>query len=82
MTHDCIQDEHGLCFECNLDMVNAKGGKREGAGRPKVLDPPTKQIKVLVTEKQHQRFLDLGGSRWIKRLIDESFLRRPSKKVR
>jgi hypothetical protein len=66
-----IEDEYGLCFECNLDMVTARGGKREGAGRPKVLNPPTKQIKVLVTEEQHQKFLDIGGSRWLKKVLND-----------
>ena len=70
-----IEDEHGLCFECNLDMVSARGGKREGAGRPRTLNPPDKQIKVLVTEEQHRQFLDLGGSRWLKRLLNESIER-------
>ena len=53
-------------------MVTVRGGKRDGAGRPKALNPPTKQIKVLVTDEQHAKFLDLGGARWVKRLIDEA----------
>lgn len=82
MTHDCIQDEHGLCFECSRPMlpsvvisameVTMRGGKRDGAGRPKAADPVSKQIKIMVTEEQHRQFLELGGSRWFKRVLAES----------
>ena len=47
-----------------------KGGKREGAGRPSSTDPATKLVTVKMTPKQHAKFLELGGSRWVKRLID------------
>jgi hypothetical protein len=48
------------------------GGKREGAGRPPSTDPATKLVTVKMTPRQHEQFLLLGGSRWLKRLIDES----------
>jgi len=49
-----------------------KAGKREGAGRPPSADPATKLVTVKMTIRQHKQFLELGGSRWVKRLIDES----------
>jgi len=52
-----------------------KGGPRPGAGRPRALNPPTKQIKVLVTEEQHATWLDAGASRWLKRLLDEMMMK-------
>jgi hypothetical protein len=39
-------------------------------GRP--IAEPTKPAMVRLTEKQRLKFLELGGARWIKRLIDES----------
>ena len=47
----------------------AKGGKREGAGRPKA--EPTKPVMTRLTDAQRLKFLELGGARWAKRLIDE-----------
>lgn len=61
-----IEDEHGLCFECNLDMVAARGGKREGAGRPYTLNPATRLINIRVTDEQHAQYMALGGSKWLK----------------
>lgn len=39
-------------------------------GRPPA--PPTKPAMIRLTETQRLKFLELGGSRWVKRLIDES----------
>ena len=47
-------------------------GKCEGAGRPPVADPATKLVTVKMTPRQHAKFLELGGSRWVKRFIDET----------
>jgi hypothetical protein len=47
-----------------------KGGKREGAGRPKA--EPTTPVMLRLTEAQRLKFLELGGSRWAKRLLDEA----------
>jgi hypothetical protein len=47
-----------------------KGGTRQGAGRPPATDPATKLITVKLTPSQHAKFLELGGSRWVKRLLD------------
>lgn len=45
------------------------GGKRTGAGRPKA--PATKPVTLRLTPEQHRVYLERGGARWIKRLIDE-----------
>ena len=50
-------------------MTTKRGGKRPGAGRPTA--PPTKPIMLRLTEPQRLKYLELGGARWIKRLIDE-----------
>ena len=47
-----------------------KGGKREGAGRPSSPNPANKRIAVKVTPAQHKVFLALGGSKWLKSLLD------------
>lgn len=47
-----------------------KGGKREGAGRKPSADPATKMATMKLTPTQHAKYLELGGSRWVKRLID------------
>lgn len=49
-----------------------KGGKQPGAGRPPAADPATKLATMKLTPTQHAKFLELGGSRWVKRLIDEA----------
>lgn len=50
-----------------------KGGKQPGAGRPPAADPATKMATIKMTPSQHAKFLELGGSRWVKRLIDAAF---------
>lgn len=47
-----------------------KGGKRTGAGRPPSPNPAVKRIAVKVTPEQHKKFLALGASKWLKRLLD------------
>lgn len=47
-----------------------KGGKQPGAGRKPATDPATKLATMKLTPSQHAKFLELGGSRWVKRLID------------
>lgn len=39
-------------------------------GRPKA--EPTKPVMIRLTEVQRMKYLDLGGARWIKRLVDEA----------
>jgi len=41
---------------------------RKGHGRPRA--EPTKPAMVRLTERQRVKFLELGGARWVKRLID------------
>ena len=50
-----------------------KGGAREGAGRPHA--EPTKPAQIRLTERQRVKYLELGGARWVKRLIDEAIKR-------
>ena len=47
-----------------------KGGKREGAGRKPSVDPASKMTTMRLTPTQHAKYRELGGSRWVKRLID------------
>ena len=49
-----------------------KGGKREGAGRPPATDPARHTVKARLTDAQHLRWQELGGSKWLKRMIDEA----------
>ena len=44
--------------------------EKRKAGRPPA--PPTKPAIVRLTEPQRLKYLELGGVRWIKRLIDEA----------
>ncbi|MBU2765839.1 hypothetical protein HAP94_06430 [Acidithiobacillus ferrivorans] len=53
-----------------------RGGKREGAGRKAadgVTIASTVQITARVTPEQRERFLDLGGSEWLRAIIDREF---------
>lgn len=44
--------------------------EKRKAGRPPA--EPTKPAMLRLTERQRIKYLELGGSRWVKRLIDES----------
>lgn len=46
-----------------------KGGKREGAGRPKAA--PTIPIRVRLTPDQHAAYERLGAEHWLKRILSE-----------
>lgn len=48
-----------------------KGGKQPGAGRPHATDPAVKMATIKMTPSQHAMFIELGGSRWVKRLLNE-----------
>lgn len=43
-----------------------------GAGRPLSGNPASKSISIRVTPSQHQKFLSLGGCKWIKKIIDDA----------
>lgn len=53
------------------EKKDGPGGKREGAGRPPSEDPANKMISVKLTQKQYKSWVDIGSSRWLKRLLDE-----------
>ena len=60
-------DEYGN--EIDDDGYRNPGG---GSGRPRSTHPATKSISIRVTSSQHEKFLLLGGCKWIKKLIDEA----------
>ncbi len=47
-----------------------QGGHREGAGRPPEENPATKLATIKMTPEQHAKFLEVGGSRFLKRMLD------------
>lgn len=50
-----------------------KGGKRGGAGRPVgSTKPPAAPIAIRLTQPHRERFYELGGVLWLRRLLDES----------
>lgn len=53
-----------------------RGGKRPGAGR-KAVDGATRagtvQISALVTPEQRTKYLAMGGSAWLRAIIDREF---------
>ncbi|MDO8313076.1 MAG: hypothetical protein Q7T25_14170 [Sideroxyarcus sp.] len=46
-----------------------KGGKRVGAGRPKA--EPAQPVSIRLTKAQHAAYIERGGARWIKRLLND-----------
>lgn len=44
------------------------GGRRDGAGRPR-LKAPTVRVLVSLTEEERDKFKTLGGSKWLKKLL-------------
>lgn len=48
-----------------------KGGKREGAGRKPSTDPAIKMISVKLTQAQYAKWVEIGASRWLKRMIEK-----------
>ena len=45
-----------------------RGGKREGAGRPK---SGTNYVKVRMTKEQQATFQNIGGSQWLQEFLKE-----------
>lgn len=59
-----------------MDEYIGRGGKRKGAGRPKGTTGPTKKetekVKphtVSLTDAQYQKFIEKGGSKWLRGLL-------------
>ena len=50
--------------------ANNLRGKRVGIGRPPATDKATLLITIKATPAQKAKFLKLGGSRWVKRLLE------------
>ena len=44
-------------------------------GRP--VAEPTKPVMLRLTKTQNDKYLELGGARWVKRLIDEALAQTP-----
>ena len=49
-----------------------KGGKREGAGRPPSTDPANKLVTVKLTQSQYKKWVEIGASRWLKRMLESA----------
>ena len=49
-----------------------KGGKQPGAGRPPADNPAKHIVKARLTDEQYAKWLELGGSRWLKRMLEEA----------
>lgn len=48
------------------------------AHRPLSTDKATKLATMKLTPAQHAKFLEMGGSRWVKRLLNEALNTPPS----
>lgn len=48
-----------------------KGLAPRPPGRPKEKNPANQAIYVRLTPEQKSKYMELGGARWIKRLLDE-----------
>jgi hypothetical protein len=60
-------DEYGN--EIEDDGYRNPGG---GYGRPPSSNPASKSISIRVTPSQHKKFVSLGGSKWIREIIDDA----------
>lgn len=45
-----------------------RGGARPGAGRPR---NGTREYKVRLSPDQHKKLVELGGSKWLRKQLDE-----------
>lgn len=50
--------------------MELKMSEKRKPGRPKA--EPTKPALIRLTEPQRVKFLELGGARWVKRLLNEA----------
>lgn len=53
--------------------IKMRGGKREGAGRPKHPDGLVRQ-NVIITKPQKKKLKELGGSKWVRNKIEEDYV--------
>lgn len=51
--------------------IKMMGGKRDGAGRPVSTNPADKMISVKLTQEQYRKWVEVGASRWLKRMLDD-----------
>lgn len=47
-----------------------RGGARKGAGRPVSTNPKTVVYQFRCTEAQRQQIKELGGAKWVLRLLE------------
>ena len=60
----------------------SKDTPKRPAHRPTIDNPATLLITIKATPEQKAKFLELGGSRWIKRLINEAIQQDEAKPVK
>ncbi len=51
-----------------MEKIERRGGKRTGSGRKKIGE---KEVKIRLSEEQHQKLKRLGGSKWVIKKINE-----------
>lgn len=51
-----------------MEKIERRGGSRLGSGRKKVGE---KEVKIRLSEEQHQKLKRLGGSKWVIKKINE-----------
>ena len=53
------------------EQPKTRGGIRKGQGRkPLATDQPTVKVNLTMTKAQRAKLADLGGSAWVRRMID------------
>jgi hypothetical protein len=52
--------------------VVTKGGKQPGAGRPPAPKRPHPVTWRPATEEQVKKYRELGGAKWLRRMIDQT----------
>lgn len=72
MANNNISEEFKTELNEFCNKVLTKGGKREGAGRPKLPDSQkVKPRKISMTDEEYKNFINNGGARWIRSLLSE-----------
>lgn len=57
-----------------------RGGRREGAGRPAAPERPKPVSWRPDTQAQRDKWLEIGGARWLKRTLDELIAKKRGRK--